>query len=217
RRGGRPVGTHRDGHGARPRGGGQHMAPGAPPAGPRAPRDSPGPGAVRAPRGGRAARPGRGGVGPAPSRGAPGRAGPGPFRAALVLSGHDDRGRAGGRVEAAEAQPPGRGDAGAARGRAAGRRRRGGRRPSPARRAGWVARRAPGLTVRAGLSPARVDEALRRLEDAGAIRAGDRWFAAEIRARATEALTDTLAAEHERDPLRAVVPRAALRASLPDW
>src|SRR5690606_29641782 len=77
--------------------------------------------------------------------------------------------------------------------------------------------RAPELTVRAGLSPARVDEALRRLEDAGAIRAGDRWFAAEIRVRATAALTDTLAAEHERDPLRAVVPRAALRASLPDW
>ncbi len=83
--------------------------------------------------------------------------------------------------------------------------------------AGWAGSRVPELTVRAGLSPARVEEGLLRLEGVGALRAGDQWFAAEIRARAADALTGALAAEHERDPLRTVVPRAALRAALPDW
>jgi selenocysteine-specific elongation factor len=57
------------------------------------------------------------------------------------------------------------------------------------------------LTVRAGESPATIDEQLRELEAEGALRqVRDRWFGEEVLDAARGALLDRLAAGHARDP-----------------
>ncbi|MEX2467181.1 MAG: selenocysteine-specific translation elongation factor [Gemmatimonadota bacterium] len=83
--------------------------------------------------------------------------------------------------------------------------------------AGWAGLDVADVPVRSGLSPSRVDGALRGLGAKGVRVSGGRAFAADIWSRARAVVLDAVAREHERDPLRATVPLAAIRTAIPDW
>jgi selenocysteine-specific elongation factor len=83
--------------------------------------------------------------------------------------------------------------------------------------AGWAGLDLAALPVRSGMSPARAEEALNALGDSGVrVRVG-RAFAAGTWTRARDAVLAAVDNEHRRDPLRPIVPLAAIRPAVPAW
>jgi selenocysteine-specific elongation factor len=83
--------------------------------------------------------------------------------------------------------------------------------------AGWTGVARDALPVRVGLTESRVTAALESLAGRGVRVTGEHAFASEIWVQARDAVLRAVHQAHEREPLRFLLPLAALRSSVPDW
>lgn len=83
--------------------------------------------------------------------------------------------------------------------------------------AGWGGVPRERLTILTGRTPRDAEAALEVVVASGALRTSARVFGSEARQRAQATLAAAVDAGHEEDGLRAVIPLAAVRASLPSW
>jgi selenocysteine-specific elongation factor len=81
----------------------------------------------------------------------------------------------------------------------------------------WLGAEPSVLPVQLGLSPAAVEAALAEVGRSGALRTGRAVFGVAVRREAEGRILAAVERGHAEDPLRPVVPMAAVRAALPRW
>jgi len=82
---------------------------------------------------------------------------------------------------------------------------------------GWEGVPLSGLAIQSGVDRAAVEALLPELEESGCLRAAMRVYAPEVRAQAERQLLAAVVEGHQSDPVRASIPLASVRATLPRW